>query len=131
MGGLRSTFLLRDSSDDFRQRKRFRRLLVVAELLELCAPDSSPDSTSLADDDCPPLNSTVSAMSTRVHVNYSRFIPIIPVLGIHIVQMASLRERPRLPSYFLSIVSTFPIHVSWEPDQSYHVKMAAVVSLSW
>ena len=29
------------------------------------------------------------------------------------------RERPHLP---LSILSTFPIHVSWEPDQSYPVK---------
>ena len=34
------------------------------------------------------------------------------ILGIHVVQMTSLRERPRLPSYFLSILSTFPIHVS-------------------
>ena len=47
------------------------------------------------------------------------------------MQMSSLRERPRLPSYFPSILSTFPIHVSWEPDQSYHVKIAPVVSLSW
>ena len=52
-------------------------------------------------------------------------------LGIHFVQMTSLRERPRLPSYFPSILSTFPIHVSWEPDQSYHVKMTPGVSLSW
>ena len=42
------------------------------------------------------------------------------------MQMTSLRERPRLPSYFPSILSTFPTHVSWEPDQSYHVKMAPV-----
>ena len=55
--------------------------------------------------------------------------PIISLLGIHIVQTTSLRERPRLPSYFPSILSTFPIYVSWEPDQSYHVKMAPVVSL--
>ena len=53
-------------------------------------------------------------------------INITSLLGIHIVQITSLRERPRLPSYFLSILSSFPIHVSWEPDQSYHV-----VSLSW
>ena len=26
---------------------------------------------------------------------------------------------------------TFLIYVSWEPDQSYHVKMALVVSLGW
>ena len=50
---------------------------------------------------------------------------------IHIVQMTSLSKRPRLPSYFPSILSTFPIHTSWEPDQSYHVKMAPVESLSW
>ena len=62
-----------------------------------------------------------------MHASSEQFL----VLGIHIVQMTSLRERPRLPSYFPHIVSTFPIHVSWEPDQSYHVKMAAVVSLSW
>lgn len=46
-----STFLLRDSSNDFGQHKQFRRLLVVAELLELCTPDSSSDSTSSTDDD--------------------------------------------------------------------------------
>ena len=55
----------RDSSDDFRQRKRFRRLLVVAELLELCVPDSLSHSTSSTDEDCLLLNSPVSAMSTR------------------------------------------------------------------
>ena len=33
--------LLRDSSDDFGKHERFRRLLVVAELLELCSSDSS------------------------------------------------------------------------------------------
>ena len=44
------------------------------------------------------------------------------ILGIHIVRMTSLRKRPHLPSYFSSILSTFPIYVSWEPDQSYHVK---------
>ena len=48
----------------------------------------------------------------------------------NLVQMTSLRERPLLPSYFPSILSTFPIHVSWEPDQSYPVKMDPVVSLS-
>ena len=37
---------------------------------------------------------------------------------------SSLRERPRLLSYFPSILSMFPIHVSLEPDLSYHVKMA-------
>ena len=77
LGGLRSTFLLRDSSNVFGQRERFRRLLVVVELLELCTPDSSSDSTSSRDDDCP-LNSLVSTMSLQVYVNYSRFI--IPVL---------------------------------------------------
>ena len=61
----------------------------------------------------------------------SKKFPIGLKLGIHTVQTTSLRERPRLPSYFPSILSTFPIHVSWEPDQSYHVKMAPVVSLSW
>ena len=54
---------------------------------------------------------------------------------IHIVQMSLLRERPRLPSYFPNQVhvysSMLPIHVSWEPDQSYYVKVAPVVSLSW
>ena len=35
-------------------------------------------------------------------------LSFIYILGIHIVQMTSLRERPRLPSYFPSILSTFP-----------------------
>ena len=49
------------------------------------------------------------------------------IIEIHIVLMTSLRNHPRLPSTF----STFLIRVCWEPDHSYHVKMAAVVSLSW
>ena len=40
------------------------------------------------------------------------------------MQMTSLRKRPRLPSYFPNIFSMFPIHVSWDPGQSYLVKMA-------
>ena len=49
------------------------------------------------------------------------------IIEIHTVLMTSLRNNPRLPSTF----STFLIRVCWEPDHSYHVKMAAVVSLSW
>ena len=30
-----------------------------------------------------------------------------------------------------TMFSMFPIHVSWEPDQSYYVKMAIAISLSW
>ena len=48
------------------------------------------------------------------------------------MQTSSLRERPRLLSYISQVYfSTFPIDVFWEPDQSYHVKMAPVVGLSW
>ena len=76
-------------------------------------------------------------MSKQVHPLFTavtQVTPIAPPTGCgirpvpnrNLVQMTSLRERPRLPSYFPSILSTFPIHVSWEPDQSYHVKMAPV-----
>ena len=45
------------------------------------------------------------------------------------MQTTSLRESLLLPSYFPSILSSFPIHVSWEPDQYYHLKMAPVLEL--
>ena len=41
LGRLQLPFLLCDSSNDFGQRKWFRRLLLVAKLLELCSLDSS------------------------------------------------------------------------------------------
>ena len=42
-------------------------------------------------------------------------------LGIHV---CANDLAPRTSMYFPSILSTFPIHVSWKPDQSYDVKMA-------
>ena len=53
------------------------------------------------------------------------------MLGVHIVQMnLTLCKGLCLPSYFLNYVSTFPIHVSWESDLSFHIKMVTVVSFS-
>ena len=45
------------------------------------------------------------------------------------MQTTSLRESPRLPTYFPSILSTFHIHVSWEPDQSYYVMPVSLIAL--
>ena len=45
------------------------------------------------------------------------------------MQTTLLRESPRLPTYFPSILSTFHIHVSWEPDQSYHVMPVSLIAL--
>jgi len=55
-------------------------------------------------------------------------------LGIYIVWMNLTPQTYTFavcPHISQTMFSAFPIHVSWEPDPSYHVKMATIVSLSW
>ena len=97
-------------------------ILEISKFLGQLPVDDDDDDD---DDEKCQLNASIASLRSELCAYIAR------VLGIHNVQMTSLRERPLLPSYFPSILSTFPIHVSWEPDQSYHVKMDPVVSLSW
>jgi len=87
-------------------------------------------------------------MGSRPHVHITRDTPCANDLA---PRMSSLVPWP-LPLSSLSLLeldrsqnwvgggnelsahryfSTFLIHVSWEPDQYYHVKMALLVSSSW
>ena len=61
--------------------------------------------------------------------------PHPPILITRDTHCADLALRTSVLAVCLRISQTmfskFPIHVSWEPDQSYRVKMAIAVSLSW